>query len=196
MTTHPLNAAFAIKDHLKIVEGPGGFPMAEITAKGGSARVSVYAGQVLSYRADGQAEDLMFLSEKAYYAPGKAIKGGTPICWPWFGPDPEGKGRPGHGIARNRMWELLGGEVHKDGRVTVRLGFGDSAETRAVWPHAFFLVLAVTVGPTLRLALTTRNTGAEAFPLTQGLHTYFRVGDIAQVQVRGLEDVLYLDNLD
>lgn len=195
MTIQDLEARFGIPGRVRIAAGPGGFAMIEVASEAAQAVISPYAGQVLSFRPHGH-EDLLFLSGSAYYADGKAIKGGVPVCWPWFGPDPEGKGRPGHGFVRNRAWDLLGTAVLDDGRVQVRLGLADSEETRAVWPHAFSLELQATVGATLEVALITRNRGTAAFALSQGLHTYFRVGDIDRVRVLGLDDCLYSDKMD
>lgn len=195
MDIRDLTRRFGIDRRVSITEGKGGLTMVAVTTDHASAVISPYAGQVLSYRPAG-ADDLLFLSESAYYAPGKAIKGGIPVCWPWFGPDPEGKGRPGHGFVRNRPWELLATELRADGSVRVRLGLTDSDETRALWPHAFALTLDATIGAALEIALTTRNRGAAPFVLSQGLHTYFQVGDIARTRVLGLDGCSYLDKMD
>jgi len=196
MNAADLNTKFAIDGRVRVIEGPGGLPMIDVTTDKAQARVSLYAGQVLSFKPTGQDTDLMFLSETAYYAPGKAIKGGAPVCWPWFGPDPEGKGRPGHGFVRNRPWNLLATEALSDGRVQVRLGLHDDEETRAIWDQSFELELHVTVSETLDVALITRNTGKAAFALSQALHTYLAVGDIAKTQVIGLDGTTYIDKMD
>lgn len=196
MDIQQLNTDFAIEGRLRVVEGAGGFPVIDVTADAARARVSVFAGQVLSFQPSGQRHDLLFLSQSAYYAPGKAIKGGVPICWPWFGPDPDGKGRPAHGFVRNRPWTLRATESLADGRIRVRLGLSDSADTRALWDHAFDLELCATVGERLDVALTTRNRGRVAFPLSQALHTYLAVGDIGKVRVRGLDGLTYIDKMD
>jgi glucose-6-phosphate 1-epimerase len=195
MDIQGLNARFAIAGKVAVIEGDGGFPMVAVTTPAASALVSVYAGQVLSFRPAG-AEDLFFLSDKAFYADGKAIKGGVPICWPWFGPDPDGKGRPGHGFVRNRMWTLRGVEELPDGRIHIRVGLADSEETRAIWPHGFDVELQATIGESLETALVTRNTGTTPFSLSQGLHTYFKVGDASRATVEGLDGVSYVDKMD
>lgn len=187
-----LNADFAIAGQLTFVEGKGGLPFIQISNAHADALVSVYAGQVLSFTPKG-ASDLLFVSDKAYYAEGKAIKGGVPICWPWFGADPEGKGRPAHGFMRNRMWEVWGSQANADGSTSVTLGVASSPETQAIWPHAFKLAMEITVGKTLQLALVTHNTGDTAFTITQAMHTYFAVGDIAQTTVTGLDGTQYID---
>ncbi len=138
----------------------------------------------------------MFLSEKAYYQTGKAIKGGVPICWPWFGADPQGLGRPAHGFVRNRLWNVVATEMTADGNIRVTLGLMDTPETRAIWPQSFTLALEIIVGNSLNLELVTRNTGTQIFPVTQAFHTYFKVGDISQTSVLGLEGIDYIDKTD
>lgn len=196
MNTEQLNTEYAIPGQLKFIQGAGGLPFIEVTTANSSALISVYAGQVLSFRPAGEMDDLMFLSEKAYYQTGKAIKGGAPVCWPWFGADPQGLGRPAHGFVRNRMWNVVATEITVSGAIRVILGLEDTPETIEIWPQSFTLMLEITVGRSLNLELVTRNTGAQLFPVTQAFHTYFKVGDISQVSVSGLEDTDYIDKVD
>jgi len=196
MSLEQLNRDFGISGQLDFVEGEGDLPFIAIDNGVASALISVYGGQVLSYQPSGASDDVMFLSDQAYFVEGKAIKGGVPICWPWFGADPEDKGRAAHGFARNRMWKVIETEGNDEGLTNVVLGFSDSDETRAIWPHAFDFHLEITVGASLSLALVTHNTGDQPFRITQALHTYFKVGDIAQVKVSGLNGVNYLDKVD
>jgi glucose-6-phosphate 1-epimerase len=196
MSIDQLNTDYCIANHLIFATGNGGFPMIHIDNGQAKALISVYSGQVLSFQPATETADVMFLSEKAYYAKGKAIKGGVPICWPWFGPDPEGLGRPSHGFVRNRLWNVVATSTTPEGATQVILGLKDTEETRAMWPAAFELAIAITVGTTLTVELITRNLGDKAFPLTQAFHTYFKVGDISRVQVLGLENTQYLDKAD
>jgi glucose-6-phosphate 1-epimerase len=196
MDIEQLNINHRIDDQIKFVEGSGGFPFIKVSNDSASAVISVYAGQVLSFQPANETHNLMFLSQAAYYAPGKGIKGGAPVCWPWFGPDPEGKGRPAHGFVRTRYWEVMGTEAVSSEESKVTLGLADSAETRAIWPNAFMLLLEITVGKSLRLELITRNAGSQTFSITQALHTYFKIGDISQVTILGLENTDYIDKTD
>jgi glucose-6-phosphate 1-epimerase len=165
------------------------------------ALISLYGGQVLSYKPKSlvvEDNDLLFLSEKAYYEKGKAIKGGIPICWPWFGQDTEGKGRAAHGFARNAMWEVTKttssrNDLNKADGTQIVLALCDTEATKKLWPHSFKLSLTICIGKTLKLSLKTRNTGEQAFSITQALHTYFAVKDIAKVRLAGLENAQYLD---
>ena len=195
MDIDEMNRRFALFDGLRFVEGAGGFGLAEIRTPRSQALVSIYAGQVLSFVPHGGGEDLLFVSDQAYFQPGKAIKGGIPVCWPWFGPDPEGRGRPGHGFVRNRQWQVLGSEFGAADSVVLRLGLVDSEETREIWPHRFALELEIRVGERLELALSTTNTGETPFELSQGLHSYYRVGDIRRAELHGLDGRTYLDKV-
>ncbi len=196
MTVDQLNREFGIPDQLKVVEGKGGFPVVEIDNKQAKAKISVYSAQVLSFQPLGEPEDLLFVSENAYYQTGKATKGGIPVCWPWFGPDPEGLGRASHGFVRNRMWTLLSAEETSDGETKIRLGVTADEETLEIWPHRFELVMEILVGTQLRVTLITQNTGDEPFSITQAFHAYLTIGDVNQVRVLGLADKTYLDKAD
>jgi glucose-6-phosphate 1-epimerase len=193
MTVEKLNKHYAIAGQLAFEQGKGGFPVARIDNGKACALVSIYAGQVLSFKPSNHQHDLLFVSDAAYYRAGKAIKGGIPVCWPWFGPDPEDQGRAAHGFVRNRVWSVRATEALAEGDTRITLGLVDSPETRDIWPNAFDLSLAVTVGDRLRVELLSRNTGDQPFSLTQALHSYFNIGAIGQVQVLGLEDTDYLD---
>jgi glucose-6-phosphate 1-epimerase len=191
-----LNTEHGIADQVEFVSGKGDFPYIKVTTDQAEALISIYGGQVLSFKPKGASHDLLFVSENAYYTPGKAIKGGVPVCWPWFGPDPEGKGRPNHGFARNRLWQMIGTEAIGDSATRIALGISDTEETRELWPHPFELRLEITVGSILNLALISRNLGDRPFTITQALHTYFTVGDITQTKVLGLDGTSYIDKVD
>lgn len=193
MDIDTLNAEFGIDGALRFTEGRGGLTMIEVDNGLATALISPYAGQVLAYRPAGAAEDLLFVSERAYFATGKAIKGGVPICWPWFGADPDGKGRPAHGFVRSWPWRVLATSALPSGATRVTLGVADDGHSRALWPYYFNLMVEITVGHSLGLELITRNAGDRPFRITQGLHTYFRVGDATRVRVLGLEGCTYID---
>lgn len=193
MTLDDLNAEHAIAEQLRFIAGQGGLPLIEVRNAHAEAVVSLHGAQVLSFRPLGASADVLFVSERAHHQAGKALRGGVPICWPWFGADPQGLGRPSHGLARTRLWSVGGTATTPEGETQVTLSLVDTPETLAVWPHAFHLTLQVTVGATLRLALTTRNTGGAPFDITQALHSYFTVGDIAMTTVTGLDGCHYID---
>ena len=191
-----LNARFAIPGRLRFQNSGGqdsgaGLPVAEITTPDAMARVAVQGGQVLEWQPNGQ-KPVIWVSRAAVYQTGKGVRGGVPVCWPWFG-QLEGKGA--HGFVRVRMWEVREAKTDLADTVVLRLGIKDDESTRAQWDHAFDLELIVTVGAALKMELVTRNTGDKPFTITDGLHTYFRVGDIKQTRVQGLDGAEYLDKV-
>ncbi|WP_295451838.1 D-hexose-6-phosphate mutarotase [uncultured Thiodictyon sp.] len=191
MNIDAFNAEFGIDGTLRIVAGRGGLAMIEVYNRLANATISPYAGQVLSYCPVAAADDLLFVSERAFFAPGKGIKGGVPICWPWFGAG--GQGGPAHGFARQLPWSILATASLPSGATRVTLGLADDADTQGLWPYHFNLLVEITVGATLTVELISRNAGDQAFQITQGLHTYFRVGDATRVRVLGLDGCTYID---
>jgi glucose-6-phosphate 1-epimerase len=194
MTLLELNAAFALPGHLRFKEGPGGLIVAEIANGLGDCTVALQGAHVTHFCPQGQAP-VIWVSERAQYAPGKAIRGGVPVCWPWFGPHATDPQRPAHGIARTALWQVLETQVQADGQTFLRLGLPMTAPTRAEWPHPATAELEITVGRSLQLTLVTRNTGTDVLLLGEALHTYFQINDVAQIRVSGLEGCTYLDKV-
>lgn len=189
---HKLNAEFGLSNEVVFIEGKGGLPFIQVKNQKSSALISIYAGQVLSFKPVNEAEDFMFISKNAYFQEGKAIKGGIPICWPWFGASDNPK-FPNHGFVRDNFWSVLSVKALSNGDTKIKLGFSASEKTKLYWPYSFILTLDITIGESLTLELFTENTGKIAFPMTEALHTYFNVGNAAQVKVLGLENTEYLD---
>jgi len=191
-----LNNQFAISDQLHLQSNESGFVMIMIDNEYAKAQISMYGGQVLSFLPHGETKDLLFLSDKAVYQDGKAIRGGIPVCWPWFGDDLSGLGMPSHGFARNQPWKMVESKALIDGGTSVTLLLSDTDESRAVWPYQFELYLEVVVGRNLTINLTTKNTGDKTLDFTQALHTYFNISSVDNVKVLGLINKYYLDKLD
>jgi glucose-6-phosphate 1-epimerase len=195
MNIEQLNTDYGLANQLQFRLDKGNFPVIAIHNSHAQALISVYGGQVLSFQPTHVPEDLMFISQQAYYEPGKAIRGGIPICWPWFGPDPEERGRPNHGFVRDRLWQVKA-TATTDQTTTVQLGLINTAETQEIWPYAFDLSIDITVGKTLNIELITYNTGDQPFVLTQAFHTYFKIGDIEQIKIQGLAERTYIDKVN
>lgn len=195
MSIEDLNTRFGIAGVAEFITGPGNQVQLRISNDAATALISLHGGQVLSFIPRSSGTDMLFLSTKALYAEGKAIKGGIPVCWPWFGADPEKRGRPAHGFARNTAWQVMSVEARSSHLSRVVLQLRDDAQSRTLWPYPFTLDLAIEIGESLDLTLTTRNTGDSVFPITQALHTYFSVDAIEQVSVTGLDGLDYLDKV-
>lgn len=169
------------------------YPVLEIHHPLCSGRVALHGAHVLDWAPTGQAP-VLYLSPTAVYKAGKAVRGGIPICWPWFNAHPTNPALPAHGLVRGRFWELHHADENASG-VSLTFALGSSDETRKQWDADFEALLHVHMGSTLRLGLTARNTGSAAWNMTGALHTYFTVGNIADVTITGLEDADYLDTV-
>ncbi|MGD9653817.1 MAG: D-hexose-6-phosphate mutarotase [Sulfuricurvum sp.] len=196
MNIEELNSLYSHTGYVTFKEGPEGFPIAHITTPYATAIITLYGAQLLSYTFAIDTNDLLFLSEKAIFKEGTPIRGGVPICWPWFGPDPQNQGRSDHGLARTRMWNVVSSDLLHNRECRLVLELNDTPETYALWPHRFRLTLTLTVGETLTMELTTHNLGDTAMELTQALHTYFKLGDITHTTITGLERFAYNDKTD
>ncbi len=191
MNTVALNQQFAMPGQLHFEECGPGLPVAYVTTAQANASVALHGGQLLSWQPSDQ-QPVIWLSKAALFESGKPVRGGVPVCWPWFGAVPD---KPAHGFVRTRMWQMRAATTDAAGQMVLRLGISDDAETRVLWDHAFDLELVVTVGRTLTLALVTRNTGDAPFEISQALHTYFCTSDITQTAVHGLDGCSFLDKV-
>jgi D-hexose-6-phosphate mutarotase len=194
MELDALNSRFGIAGKLRF-ETVGELAVARVTTAFASASIALQGAHVMTYQPTGQAP-LIWLSKFAKLAPGKSIRGGAPVCWPWFGPHAENAQFPGHGFARTVPWQLLASKEMPDGRIRLDFELVQDGATRAQWPHDSVVRNIVTVGQELEVQLATTNTGAKPFQLGQALHTYFTVGDIRRATVAGLEGCNYLDKVD
>lgn len=136
-------------------------------------------------------DPVLYLSPQALFRPDKAIRGGIPLCWPWFGPAAQ-PGLPAHGFARTSRW-ALSDSAESDEGVSLTLTLTDSPQSRALWPHPFRLSVNVHIGRTLHISLRAENPGPDPMHVTSALHSYFAVGDVHRASVHGLEGADYLD---
>ncbi len=190
-----LHARFGLAGTLIVRAGPGGLCFADVDNVHAQASICLQGAQLLHWQPRTQALAVLWLSESARYLAGKAVRGGIPVCWPWFGAAPAAapQGAPAHGFARTQPWRLAATAALPDGRTWLRLVLEQSAATHAWWSQSFSLALEITVGTTLTLRLVTGNTGTLPLVITEALHSYFRVGDITRIGVCGLDQAPYFD---
>ncbi|MBN47707.1 MULTISPECIES: D-hexose-6-phosphate mutarotase [unclassified Methylophaga] len=195
-TIEQLKQQFAITDRLDFSMGSSGCVMIDIDTPCAKARIALQGAQVLSYRPADAIHDLLFLSQLSRYGDRRAIRGGVPVCWPWFGDDPSGKGRPAHGFARNRIWDLTAVQQTENDGIKLILSLTPDSQDEILWHCAYALKMTIVIDEQLILSLTTENLDKESFVISQALHTYFAVGNIEKTQVRGLSNHHYLDKVE
>jgi glucose-6-phosphate 1-epimerase len=138
----------------------------------------------------------LFLSPQSLFAAGKAIRGGVPIIFPWFGARSDGKPGPAHGFARTSEWTVESTTQREDGRVEITLALSENDATRELFDGAFRLRFRVTVGSELEMELETSNQGKTPFTFEDALHTYLAVGDVQRASIFGLENTTFIDKTD
>jgi glucose-6-phosphate 1-epimerase len=185
---------FGIPDHAQVVEGQGGLPKVRITSPEVSGEMYLHGAQVTSWKPAG-IEEVLFVSRQARWEHGRAIRGGVPVCFPWFGSSGDNPTAPAHGFVRTKAWRLES-VVQSDSAITISMFTESDDETRRLWPADFHLALHATFGSTLILALVVTNTGPTTMRFEEALHSYYRVGDIHDVRVRGLDATKFLDKAD
>jgi glucose-6-phosphate 1-epimerase len=189
-----LNHRFEIPGVAKIVEGHGGLPAVRIYSPEARGEIYLHGAQVTSWHPVG-AEEVLFLSQKSQWKTGTAIRGGAPICFPWFSTRDGQPGSPAHGVVRAKPWQLEA-VTHADSNVTVALSTSADDATRKFWPGDFHLLFCATFGEQLRLELIVTNQGTSHFHFEEALHTYYRVGDVGSARLSGLNGADYIDKTD
>lgn len=175
--------SFEIPGHLALAEGNGGLPKLLVTTPFSTAEIYRHGAHVTAFTKGGEPP-LLFMSAAGNFARDKAIRGGVPIIFPWFGPR---EGVPAHGFARTVEWDLKQTQLLPDGSVQVRFGLP------AV--KSYDVEYIVTVGATLTLELVVGNTGDKETSFEACLHTYFHIGSIDTVSITGLKGTEYLDKV-
>jgi glucose-6-phosphate 1-epimerase len=176
--------------------GPGDLPFLTIETARGGARVTPYGAHVCEWAPAGQTAPVLFLGPRAVFAPGTAIRGGVPVCFPWFAAHPTDPSKPAHGFARTRMWQMVDVITDETGQVHVGMRLAADDATRALWDAEFEASLTVSFGATLTVTLAVENAGSREIAYEAALHTYLEVGDVARLRILGLEDTVFLDKVD
>ncbi len=175
-----------------LIEVPTGYPILVINHPAARGRIALNGAHVMEWTPAGEAP-VLYMSPQALLEPGKAIRGGIPVCWPWFGPHPTDSTQPAHGFVRTFLWRV-GAVTENLSGVTLALHLSDSDASREFWPHRFELCLEVNMGAQLSVTLSITNTDEAAWSMTDALHTYLGVDDVSNAAVIGLDDAHYVES--
>jgi len=189
-----LDRRFGILGIAKVCEGNGGLTVVKITAPLAEGEIYLHGAQVTSWKPAADNE-VLFLSSTSRWKEGQAIRGGIPVCFPWFRGNADDPHAPAHGFVRTKSWQLES-IVEDEGGVTISMFTESDDQTRRWWPGEFRLVHRVTFGLELALELACTNTGTVPMRFEEALHNYNRVADVADVRLQGLDNVPFLDNTD
>ncbi|MCC7264779.1 MAG: D-hexose-6-phosphate mutarotase [Candidatus Latescibacteria bacterium] len=188
-----LNQDHGLPGRLRFAAGPGGLATALVTDPEAEGSLVLQGAHALHFQPRGQAP-VLWASQRSFYAPGRPIRGGIPLCWPWFGGHATDPGKPGHGFVRTMAWQVLATRTSPAGTL-IELGLEHTPETLALWPHPFSLRLRACFGERLRVELQVTNSGEQPMTFSGALHSYLAVGDAAGIQIEGLEGSSYFDKV-
>jgi len=205
LNVEQLNKKFSIglsvdekKYNLRFILGAGDIPQIEIQNKLASATISLQGAHLLSWVPVG-CKEVIWVSKEASFLPGKSIRGGAPVCWPWFGAHESNAAFPAHGFARTSMWQVSRTQQLSTGatQVTLKLDTSELDEQyQLMWPTATVVEFILTVSNTLTIELTTYNNSDQTISIGQALHTYFSIDDVTNTGVHGLHGKYFLDKTD
>lgn len=192
MQTTSLSAEFGITGTLDFIETEHGLVKAAVSLDRIQGELYLQGAHVTGWQRPG-GRPVLFTSLNSAFVPGRAIRGGIPIIFPWFGAHAHAPAAPQHGFARTASWRLERVEAANRDALTLTLGLSDADVSSPFWPAPFRAVYTVTFGQTLVLRLAVQNRGREPIVFEEALHTYFSVSDINDVAITGLAGATYID---
>nr|WP_321356933.1 D-hexose-6-phosphate mutarotase [uncultured Draconibacterium sp.] len=195
MDIDELNEKFGVEGEVGFMELDGDLPFITITNKYAEADICLYGAQITRFRPM-RTTDVLWMSPYSVFEKGKAIRGGIPVCFPWFGPHANNSALPQHGFARISMWEVTEVDTLEKGETYVSMQLKSSEETKAYWPHEFVAEMIFVIGDSLSVTLKVTNTSDAAISYTSALHTYFNLSAIENIKIAGLANTHYENQLD
>jgi len=184
-TLDELSKRFGIKDEVSFENLSTDYPVVRISNAHASASIALHGAHLMDYCLNDE-KPIIFTSKAAVFREGKAIRGGIPICWPWFGAHPNNQ--PSHGYARTSFWNLERTESSEEG---TRLVFSLPPQGKS----GLIAMIEFHIGKDLQLSLHSMNGGNKDEVFSEALHSYFTVTDARQTQVHGLDGASYIDTV-
>ena len=178
----------------EIVEGNGGLSKVRITSPACVGEMYLHGAHITSWRPAGE-EEVLFLSSHSRWEDGHAIRGGIPICFPWFAHNAEDPQAPDHGFVRTKAWRL-DSIADVAGTIIVSMSTESDEATKKWWPAEFRSVLRAAFGKELSVELVVTNKGRTSLRFEEALHAYFRVGNIEMTRARIPDALRYIDKTD
>lgn len=195
MNVDELNEKFGVEGEIGFAELEGDLVFAMISNKFADANICLYGAHITGFRPQ-RTMDVLWMSPGSYFLEGKAIRGGIPVCFPWFGPHETDATLPQHGFGRLMHWTVVEAETLANGESLLKLQLNSSDETKKYWPFDFCAEMEFVIGTELRVSLEVKNTSDTNLQYSAALHSYFNVSSIENIRIEGLEDTSYQDQLD
>ncbi|MDX8387944.1 MAG: D-hexose-6-phosphate mutarotase [Ghiorsea sp.] len=188
-----LNDNFGIDGELSFRDAGDGFVVIDVNNGHCDASIAMQGAHLMTWQPKGE-EPVIWMSPVAKLAAGKSIRGGVPVCWPWFGAHATESSFSGHGFARTVMWDVIATETLENGSTSVSFQITDIKEDQ--WTTDAPAQMHMVIGETLEMKLVTENKTSQNITVGDALHTYFTVGDVRKIKIRGLDACEYIDKVD
>jgi glucose-6-phosphate 1-epimerase len=190
-----LDEKFSIEGELGFDEPEENMIFISVSNKYGEADISLYGAHVTRFKTH-KTMDILWLSPQSYFEVGRPIRGGIPVCFPWFGPHKTDSSKPQHGFARLMFWDVAETASLPGGETLVKLMLCSSEDTKKFWPHDFCAEMTFVIGKILTATLKVTNTAEAPFDYTCALHSYYNLSSVEEIRIAGLQNTSYYNQLD
>lgn len=185
-----------LTEGVRFVKDENGLEYVEIDNRHATAKLALQGAHMMHWQPKSTAQPVLWLSGNARYTPGRSIRGGVPICWPWFGAHPTDSSYCPHGFARVIPWQLKKSNRLGNGTTRLLLQMTETDVTKRQLSYPYQLTLEITIGNYLRMEMTTTNLANHPFMIGEAYHTYFNVSDVENTQITGLDNLVYSDKVE
>jgi glucose-6-phosphate 1-epimerase len=180
---------------IKITEDENGLHYIEVDNTFAKAKIALQGAHIIHWQPKTEKHPVLWLSDHARYVKGRSIRGGVPICWPWFGAHPTDSSLCPHGFARVIPWQLIDVDSTYSGATRIALQMIQTKEAERQLSYPYVLTLLITIGRRLKVDMATTNKADHPFMIGEAFHTYLNVSDIEKIRITGLQECLYADKM-
>lgn len=181
--------------HVLQTQDENGLQYLEVDNPLGTAKIALQGAHVINWQPKFQTQPVLWLSSNARYVQGRSIRGGVPICWPWFGAHPTDSTFCPHGFARVIPWRVMDIDATATGATRIILEMVETPEAKRQLSYPYVLTVTITIGRRLRIEMATTNKAEHPFVIGEAFHTYLQVSDIANIKITGMQDCVYADKM-
>ncbi len=189
------NADFGLDPSVTFYQDSHGLKFLEIENEHCTAKMAMQGAHVMTWQPKHEKASVLWLSDHARYIHGRSIRGGVPVCWPWFGPHPTDSTLCPHGFARVMPWQLQETQMLENGATRIVMQILNTPVAQKQLSYPYVLKLIAEFGETLKIELATTNKGNHPFMIGEAFHTYFQISDIENISIDGLEGVEFSDKV-
>lgn len=203
MTTEAMNSTsvpttkkrLKLHAHVTQTQDESGLQYLEIDNPLATGKIALQGAHLMGWQPKFLANPVLWLSSNARYVKGRSIRGGVPICWPWFGAHPTDSTFCPHGFARVIPWRVMDIDSTPTGATRIILEMQQTPEAQRQLSYPYVLTITITIGRRMRIEMATTNKADHPFVIGEAFHTYLNVSDITNVKITGMQDCVYADKV-